>query len=89
MSKESQDVIVEKNKELVKLLTSPDWKERERGELLFIKEKRDNLFNMLKKYKTGELDFTPNCSFELLVSQLNAMTAYLNILELRATFENF
>lgn len=42
---------------------------------------------MLVKYKAGTLDFTPNCSFELLSEQAAAMGKYLFILETRAEIE--
>lgn len=73
----------------LKMFVSPDWKERARGELVYLQEKTRNLRAMLEKYKAGKLDFTPNCTFELLTQQLNAMQSYLNIVELRATFEGF
>ena len=71
------------------LIQSPNWKERCQGEYLFIKEKADKLKAMIEKYAKGILDFKPNCSIELLTAQLNAMTEYLNILEVRSHLENF
>ena len=88
-SEKRQQMIREKSEEICKLLVSTGWKDRARGEYLFIKEKTENLKNMLITRIAGNLDFTPNCSIELLTEQLNAMTAYLNILELRSHIEGF
>ena len=60
----------------------------------FIKEynelhnKTVKLDNMLKKYKNGELDFEPDCPYELLYTQLIYMVNYLCVLEKRAEIEN-
>ena len=43
---------------------------------------------MLIKYKAGTLGFTPNCSYDLLHTQLVYMEAYKNILDERAKIEN-
>lgn len=72
---------------MFELLQSNDWKERVQGEYLFIKSKTDNLKCMLENYANDALDFKPNCTFELLMSQYNAMMSYLNILEMRMHIE--
>ena len=60
----------------------------------FIKEYNElhdrtvKLDNMLKKYKNRELDFEPNCPYELLYTQLIYMVNYLCVLEKRAKIEN-
>ena len=60
----------------------------------FIKEYNElhdrtvKLDNMLKKYKNGELDFKPDCPYELLYTQLIYMVNYLCVLEKRAGIEN-
>ena len=41
-----------------------------------------------KKYKNGELDFEPDCPYELLYTQLIYMVNYLCVLEERAKIEN-
>ena len=74
-------------KSMIDLITSEDWKERVQGEYLFIKDKTERLGDMLEKYSNHALDFKPNCSFELLTMQYNAMINYLNILELRMNIE--
>ena len=43
---------------------------------------------MLYKYKNNMLDFTPNCSYDLLRSQQKVMGEYLSILEERAIIED-
>ena len=48
----------------------------------------DKLNAMLIKYDFGTLDFTPDCPINLLRAQLGAMLAYLNILKVRAMYEN-
>ena len=73
---------------LADLLQSQDWKERVKGEYLYIKDKVKNLKDMLEHYVTHALGFQPNCSIELLTEQLNAMQSYLNILELRMKIEH-
>ena len=60
----------------------------------FIKEYNElhdrtvKLDNMLKKYKNGELNFEPDCPYELLYTQLIYMVNYLCVLEKRAEIEN-
>lgn len=67
---------------------SNDWKERFLGEYWPLKHRYDNLHKMIVKYEAGTLDFTPNCSLELLKEQKAAMGKYLYILEVRAQIEN-
>ena len=43
---------------------------------------------MLEKYRNGTLDFTPNCSYDLLHEQLIYMSSYLRVLKERARIEN-
>lgn len=64
------------------------WKVRFTHEFKELKDRVQKLEAMLDKYSKNELDFTPNCSFELLSAQLGAMKAYLNILIIRAKIEN-
>ena len=70
------------------MLTSPDWRERSAGEYLFISEKIANLEKMLQDYSAKKLKFQPNCSLELLTTQLIHMKAYQQILSLRLNIEN-
>ena len=65
-----------------------DWKERVVQEYKELKERYNKLHRMLIKYEAGTLDFTPNCSLELLKEQKMYMGEYLRILEIRAEIED-
>ena len=65
-----------------------DWKERFVQEYKELKERYNKLHRMLIKYEAGTLDFTPNCSLELLKEQKMYMGEYLRILEIRSEIEN-
>lgn len=73
--------------ETVELMDSKDYKERFKGEYLQLKIRMIGLSSMLKKYKSGELNFTPSCSYDLLNGQLKAMDLYASYLEERAGIE--
>ena len=68
-------------------LASEDWRDRLVGEFNFVREKENKLYGMLLRYADGTLDFKPHCSIELLTMQLNAMSAYSAILEIRLNKE--
>jgi len=74
--------------ETVEMMNNADYKERFRGEYLQLKIRMEGLSNMLKKYKTGELNFTPSCSYDLLNGQFKAMDLYASYLEERAVIED-
>jgi hypothetical protein len=74
--------------ETVEMMNSGDYKERFKGEYLQLKIRMEGLDNMLKKYKSGGLNFTPSCSYDLLNGQLKAMKLYASYLEERAGIEN-
>lgn len=63
------------------------WQKRFVREYKELKEKSIKLRDMLAKYKSGTLDFKPNCSFELLKEQYEIMDKYLFILEQRSKIE--
>ena len=65
-----------------------DWKERVVQEYKELKERYNKLHKMIIKYEAGTLDFTPNCSLELLKEQKMYMGEYLRILEIRSEIEN-
>ena len=65
-----------------------DWKERVVQEYKELKERYNKLHKMLIKYEAGTLDFTPNCSLELLKEQKMYMGEYLRVLEIRAEIED-
>ena len=58
-----------------------DYKQRMIREHRELQERISKLAHMLEGYAEGTLDFTPACSFQLLESQLYAMGAYANILQ--------
>jgi len=68
-------------------VTPPDYKERLVIELRQLQDKCNKLENMLIKYASGTLDFTPSCPLELLKEQLTHMWHYLHILKVRAEIE--
>ena len=72
----------------MRLTNNTDWKDRFRAEYYGLSEKIGKLQNMLEKYRSGTLDFKPNCSYELLYEQLIFMKAYRDILIERAEIED-
>ena len=64
------------------------YQERFINEYNELHDRTVKLDNMLKKYKNGELDFEPDCPYELLYTQLVYMINYLCVLEKRAEIEN-
>ena len=74
-------------KDTVDLMNSIDFKDRVKAEYYQLKIRHEGLARMLKKYKEGTLDFTPNCSYDLLHTQLVYMECYMNVLEERAKVE--
>lgn len=70
-----------------KLMVSDDYKERFKAEYWQTKIRYDKLHRMAIKYEAGTLDFTLNCSLELLKKQKAAMGNYLRCLEVRAEIE--
>ena len=75
-------------KETIEMMTSSDFKDRTRAEYYQLKIRHEGLTRMLKGYREGTLDFTPNCSYDLLHTQLVYMECYINVLEERAKIEN-
>lgn len=73
--------------ETAEMMNSSDYKERFRGEYLQLKIRMEGLGVMLKKYKAGELNFTPSCSYDLLNGQFKAMDLYAAYLKERAEIE--
>ena len=67
---------------------APDtWQERMKREYHETKERYEKLPRMVTKYEAGTLNFTPNCSIELLKQQKRHMGEYLHDLEIRAEIE--
>lgn len=74
-------------RDTVGLMNSSDYKERFAAEYWQTKIRYDKLHRMVTKYEAGTLDFTPDCSIELLKQQKRAMGEYLHCLEVRAEIE--
>ena len=77
-----------KLQDTIDLMNSSDFKDRFKAEYYQLKIRYNGLQNMLKKYKEGTLEFIPNCSYDLLYTQLVYMKLYIDILEERARIEN-
>lgn len=63
------------------------WQERLQFESEELDDRICKLKKMLHDYALGILNFTPNCSLELLTMQLNHMLAYQQILHTRLNIE--
>ena len=74
-------------RDTVGLMNSANYKERFAAEYWQTKIRYDKLHRMVTKYEAGTLDFTPDCSIELLKQQKRAMGEYLHCLEVRAEIE--
>ena len=73
--------------ETIDMMVSRDFKKRTTAEYHQLDIRIRKLEAMCEKYAAGELDFTPNCSLELLQEQLGYMKQYRTILEERAEIE--
>ena len=71
----------------VEMMLSSDYKERFRAEYYQTKIRYEKLHRMVTKYEDGTLNFTPNCSIDLLKQQKRHMGEYLHDLEIRAEIE--
>lgn len=74
-------------KDTVKMMQSEDYKERFIAEYHQLKIRYKKLDNVLVRYKSGTLDFTPSCPIEILDEQRTVMAEYLAVLEVRASLE--
>jgi hypothetical protein len=74
-------------RETEEMMNSADYSERFKAEYFQLKIRMEKLGSMLKKYKAGTLNFTPNCSYDLLNGQFKAMDMYASYLEERAAIE--
>ena len=75
-------------KDTVAMMGSDDYKERFVAEYAQLKIRYDKLYAVLEKYAADKLDFKPTCPIEILYEQLDHMEAYLNILKIRAKYED-
>ena len=71
----------------IQLMTSGDYKERFKAEYYQLKIRCEKLSAMLKQYREGNLNFEPDCPYELLVIQLAHMQSYFDVLTNRAKIE--
>lgn len=74
-------------KDTVELMNSSDYKDRFRAEYFQTKIRYDKLDAMTVQYEAGTLNFTPNCSLELLKHQKSMMGQYIRDLKIRAEIE--
>ena len=72
----------------INMMNSSDYKERFRAEYAQLAIRYYGLCNMLEKWDSGTLEFTPTCSRSIYDTQKTAMEYYLTILESRAIIEN-
>ena len=77
-----------KLQDTIKMMDNSDYNERFKAEYYQLKIRYEGLSRMLKGYREGTLDLTPNCSYDLLHTQLVYMECYMNVLEERAKIEN-
>lgn len=69
------------------MMNNPHYKERFKAEYYQLKIRMEKLNDFLYKYKNNQLDFTPSCPYNLLLSQRSAMKLYITCLEERAIIE--
>ena len=74
-------------KDTFELMNSRSYKDRFKAEYLQTKIRYEKLHKMVVKYEAGTLNFTPDCSLELLKKQKSVMGEYLYCLEMRAEIE--
>lgn len=73
--------------ETKEMMCEKNYRIRFIAEYLQLKIRYDKLHKMIVKYEAGTLDFTPDCSLELLKKQASLMGQYLYVLEMRAEIE--
>lgn len=64
-----------------------DWRYRMRDEYWTLRDRADRLEDLIDRYVSGELDFTPTCPVSLLRAQLEVMRSYQDILRYRFQLE--
>ena len=77
-----------KLQDTIELMNSSDFKDRVKAEYYQLKIRHDGLVRMLKGYREGTLDFVPNCSYDLVHTQLVYMECYMNTLEESAKIQD-
>lgn len=79
--------MIENLKQTVELMTSEDYQERFKGEVLQLCIRINRLRDTLINIYDGKGQFIPKCSTELLEAQLDAMEELLRIYSIRASVE--
>lgn len=74
-------------KATIGLMESPDYKDRFRAEYYQLKIRCEKLNDMLVKWDSGKLEFTPTCPRSTYNMQMAAMEDYMSILEARAVMD--
>ena len=74
-------------KDTVGLMTSQDYKKRFKAEYVQLYIRTKKLSDMLYKLEENELEFTPDCTEDILYNQLFSMINYLKFLEQRSVTE--
>lgn len=74
-------------KDTIKMMESADYKERFKAEYYQLAVRYRKLSEMLEKWDSEKLDFSPTCPRSTYNIQVKAMTDYLAILEARAVME--
>lgn len=74
-------------KDTVEMMNSENYKERFKAEYYQVLIRQKKLKEMCDKWDEGKLNFTPTCPRSTYIFQLNAMTDYLYIMEMRAQME--
>lgn len=77
-----------KLQDTVDLMLGTDFKDRFKAEYYQLDNRIAGLQRVLKGYKEGTLNFTPNCPYQVLYEQLMYMKAYRDVLDARAEIEN-
>lgn len=79
---------IEQLSQTIPLMESVDYKERFTAEYHQLIIRLKGLEVMLVRYKNGQLNFTPQCSYDILSGQAKVMHLYAQYLEERAIIEN-
>lgn len=74
-------------RDTVEMMNSEDYKERFRAEYQQVVIRYQKLKAMLEKWDKGELNFSPTCPRGAYNMQIDAMTNYIAVLEMRAVME--
>ncbi len=78
---------VEKLRDTAEMMRSANYKTRFQAEYYQLVIRYKKLTDMLEMWDEGKLDFSPNCSRELLDMQKMIMSNYIAVLESRAKRE--